>query len=1134
MNSRDIGFFGLATAFLGFLVASWLPAYGQEVILSNIRGIVTDPQGAVIVGASVTLTNQNTGLNRAAQTDELGSYLFNDIVPGLYKVAVEFTGFKKYVQTDIDLSTSRTLRINVALEVGDVSQAVTVTGATPVIETESATVSSSARNAEMNAVPTAGSVQGGRIPYTYFFLIPGNAAGQFRGSVGTGYFNGLPGGNAERVTLDGVKVAGACCQIVPTLEVLDEMKVVTHNASAEFATPSTVQLVTRQGGNAFHGDAWWLFDDKSLHARNPFLTEKAIFHGHTFAWSVGGPIIKNKTFFYHGFEGLRFNNTAVSTTTVSPNNVPTAKMQSGDFSELLDPNFVNQFNRGQFITVRDPLSGQAFPSNLLPSGRISPVSTNFIKRFWTVPTAPGLVANQFTNSLRPRQRNKIDVRVDHNFSSRHTFFARYGHTMLNQQLPTSPFTLEAARDLDRAFPGRSASVSDTFIFSPRITNELRAGYTRTMIVFNSPFENEDVMAAAGLQGTLGIRGIPALAFSGTGSFTGIAALTSFPKNVSETYGVTDNVAIAFGAHRVKFGFQFNRDHSYSSNAIAPPTFSFDGRLSGWSWADFMLGLPSSVTRSLAAASSYVFSNEWGLYVQDEIQATRGVTLQLGIRYTLWGYPYEKWDKWAIFDPSRVAIVVPSAQSKQYVVPTFPQNQIPVLTAEEARYPSKHRSLFNTDINNWAPRIGVAWRPFGATNTVVRGGYGLYFYNDLNTGASAGGALFTGSQTLTQQLSGNVLVPTIAFPNPFVGFQGAVNLLNPQTLNFNAGNPNVRNPYVHEYSLSIERDLKGWGARFSYLGSLQNRVAYSRQINFARPNRQPFDQNRRPIPQVREIGYTDSGGFSRAHGFQFEVKRPFAHGFLLNASYTWMKRLTDVGAQFGGGTALDRRQFKSNPFMTPRHQLILTYMWDVPVGRNRTFLQNLHPVLNGVVGGWQITGASKFQSGLYLTPFYVGADPMGLFPGTGQQLPDRIADGNLPREQRSPFTGRAFFDTAAFVCPGGSSINGLPNLLSAGCPQSTPQNVGRYGNSSPNIIEGPGINTWNMSIGKEFGLPREGASVDFAAWIANPWNHPTYEVEPNMNLSSPASVGRYVQTRNDFIEPFSYGNRRIALRLRVRF
>ena len=696
----------------------------QELLLSNIRGLVSDSKGGVIVGAPVTLLNQSTGLTRSATTDETGNYLFNNIVPGPYTLTVEMSGFKKHTETNIELTASRTVRIDVSLEVGELTQIVEVAAEATLVETETPTVSFSARNEIMNRVPTAGSIQGGRVPYTYLYVVPGNTM-----RVGSFSFNGLPSGaGAARVTLDGVRVAESCCQIVPTLEALDEMKIVSHNATAEFATPSTVQLITKQGSNRWHGDVWDLYDDKSMQARNPFLREKTIFHGHTFGWSVGGPIIRNKMFFYHGFEGTRLNNISVTVSPFTPNSVPTPKMQAGDFSELLSPDFVNSFNRGQTVTVRDPLTGNPFPNNVIPAGQISSVSRNFVDRFWTTPTEPGIVNNQFTNALRPFRRDKADFRVDYNFSPRHTVFARYGHTALKVSLPTVPFTLADSGNLSQLFPGRSVSISDTFVFTPQATNEFRYGFTRTRLAFSSPYEEEDVMATAGMQGTLGITGLPGLTFSGIGSFTGIAA-RSFTQSTNQVSGFTDNFSVYKGIHSFKAGFQFNRAQVFNNNFIGPPGFTFSGNLSGWSWADFMLGLPANATRQLASNVYYLFQNEWGVYAQDEIRISPKLTLQVGVRYQRWPYMNEKYDKLATFDLNNRSVVIPSDEARRFIIPTFPIDRIPVSLASSG-YPAPNRELIDTDRNNLAPRFGFAWRPSGKTNFVVRGGYGVYFYNTV--------------------------------------------------------------------------------------------------------------------------------------------------------------------------------------------------------------------------------------------------------------------------------------------------------------------------------------------------------------------------------------------------------------------
>jgi Carboxypeptidase regulatory-like domain len=1122
---------------LGTLGITWVgtPGYGQVTILSNIVGHVTDASGGAVPGATIIVLNQETGFTRSVKSGSAGDYFVNDIVAGRYTLTVEAPGFEKYVRTDLNLVSAREMRINATLQVGKMSQSVTVTGRTPLIQTESATISTLASNAYMNQVDTVGSIQGGRIPYAFFYMVPGNAMGNNTGSMGIGdvSFDGLPrDAGASTITLDGVRVAAKCCQIVPTLETIDEMEVVT-NGSAEYPTPSTVVLVTRSGGNHIHGDAWELYDDKSLEARDPTLPEPAIFHANTFGGSLGGPIKKNRLFYFLGYEGLRSSNIAVSVTPVTANNVPTAQMMQGDFSQLLDPAFVGKYNDGKFVTVNDPYTGQPFPNNVIPSSLISPVAQNFIKNFWTNPTGPGLTANQYTNALRPFRRDKLDTKVDYNLSSQNTMYARFGYTYLNVSLPTAPFTVADAGNRFEHFPGRSGSLSDTYSFSPAVVNQVNVGFTRTLLAFGEPYDNDDVLSNLGMQGAQGIEGLPGLSFI---NFTGLPAL-SFSELTNQVLGVTDDLSVFKGVHDMKLGFLFDRAQEFNTAENTPPSFRFTGGVSGYDWADFMLGVPDSATKSLAPSSYYLFQNEWGTYFEDSIKVRRDLTLGVGLRWDILPFASEKYGELATFDIGKQAVVVPNSNSFRFVIPTFPSSATPILTAAQANYPANNSSLNNTDYHDLAPRISIAWRPFGTDNWVVRSGYGIYDYQTVyGVGGSPNGSVFTGSQTVIPPVTPQgTLAPTISLLNPFPAF-GPPTAVNPDNLSFSAFDPNLAPPRVQEYTLSVEHELKGWGLRGSYLGSMVTGLQYSSPYNEPAPSNVPFAQSRRPVPLVQNITLVQNGGFDRNDEFQFEVRHPTKYGLFFDGSFTWMKNLTDVDTVGPNiGSYYNLRRFLSNADDEPPKELILSYSYALPVGHGKHYLSSSPRIVDGILGGWSLTGVTEFQSGYYITPYYVGVDPAGMEPGSNEELPDRVGNPNLSGSQRD-YNGLhdlPFFNTAAFVCPGGSTINGQANSLSAGCPLSTPQNVGRLGNSSPDTLLGPGINTWNWSIAKQFALPREGANLQIAAQIANPWNHTSW-APPSVDLSSPSTLGRYTATANEYIQPFSYGFRKITLNMRINF
>ena len=1103
----------------------------QETIFSNIRGVVTDQSGSVLLGVKVDLLNQGTNVSRSATSGDDGGYRFDAIVSGLYTITVEAPGFKRYVLSDIDLKNSKTIQVDPVLEVGSVTDTVTVTAQATAIETQAPTISVSLTKGFLNTVP-AGGGSNYRILQTFYNFAPGGNSGNYNG---TAALNGMPNtGFAERSTIDGIRVLSTCCQTTPATETLDEMKMITHNAGAEYATPTTMQLTTKQGGSEFHGQVWWLYADKALDARDTFSAGKLLQHSNSLGGGVGGPIVKEKVFFFFSAEGVRLNNTITTDRPVVSANLPTAEMQQGNFSQLLDPTFVNTYNRGTFVTVRDPITGQPFPNNMIPAAAQSSVSQNFINKFWTTPQLPGLVANQFLQAIRPNRRDKWDLRGDYNITDKHRLMARYGWSIYVGAIPTTALTQETANNGTLTFRSHNAGISETYVISPSMTNEIKYGVSIMPTQGSSfDFQTQDIMGEVGMQGTDGLVGLPGIAISGFSGWSASAA----GNTAYNTQTLADSLSVAHGKHFLKFGVQFNYESVNFTTATTPPTFTFDGRLSGFSWADFMLGLPAATTRTVAPGPFHYIAKDWGFFAQDEIRVTRNLNLSLGLRYQIWPYSYEANNLLSVFDPGRGAVIVPDGEAKNKVVATFPSQRIPVLTAAEANYPAQNRSLTNTDFGAWAPRLGFAWQPFEGRNTVIRGGYGIFYWNSRTGGPAAAGSVFTGSQTLTQQLGSNgTLVPTMQFPNPFTAFtSGPIQTLDPVTLNFTAADPSLRLPYVQNWNLTVEQDIRGQATvRVSYMGSGERRNQFGFNINEAAPGRLAFDQSRRPYPLVRDINYVHNGGSPRSNMLQVVVDKPMKHGLQLNAAFTWMHKLTDIAA-IGPGAAFGLSRFTADPsFVTPRRQFILTYLWDVPVGRGRQYHSNLSPVAEGILGGWRIIGVTKFETGQYFTPTYTGVNPAGTTPGTGVQIPDRIGNGNFDRSTRAANApDKPYFDTSAFQCPGGSSINGLANLLSAGCPQSTPQNVGRFGNSAINTIEGPGVNGWIVSVAKQFRLGSETRLLELSGNITNPFNHPNW-APPATDLSSPAGVALITRTSQLGIDPYSLSRRRILLQAKLIF
>ena len=592
-------------------------------------------------------------------------------------------------------------------------------------------------------------------------------------------------------------------------------------------------------------------------------------------------------------------------------------------------------------------------------------------------------------------------------------------------MPSVGFSPANNFNQSQLFPGRTAGLTDTYIFGPHATNELRFGFSRTLLAFSSPYDTESVLSAAGLENASGLRGLPGLSFV---NFSGISAL-SFTQNVDQVKGLADNFSIFNGNHAFKMGIVFNRSDVFATIPPTPPSFSFSGALSGYDFADFMLGQPSSISRTLGSSSGYIFQNEFGLYLEDSFKAKPNLTLQYGLRYDVQPFSYEKYNKTAAYDIAAQALVVPSTETLSDVIPSFPRSQVPILTPSQAHWPAKNRSLVNTPYDDLSPRFGFAWRPRGKSDTVIRGGYGIYRFNAVNNFfGGPGSSAFVGSQSATQSLLNGILTPTIGFPDPFAGL-GAASVLSPATISYTTVNPNLKLTMVQEYNLTVERQWRNWGFRGTYFGDFETGLMYSSDYNQPLPNHQPFAQSERPIPNAYDIFIVQNGGFQRVSGFQTEVKHPTSHGLLFDGSWTWEKCLGDVTQTndtdtpsvppIGSGGYYFRRRFKSNCNLQFHQQALFRWVWTLPVGRGEAYLSNANKIVNGVLGGWRLTGAAVFQTGMWLAPYYTGVDPSGMSPGVGEQLPDRIANGNFPRSQRNGLTA-PFFNTAAFVCPGGST------------------------------------------------------------------------------------------------------------------
>lgn len=1054
---------------LGILSAPDLLGQSQS-IYGSVVGVVTDQSGAVVPGVTVAAINTKTNISSSTATDDQGYYRIENLLPGDYRVDAELPGFKRFVREGITIATAQTVRVEIPLQVGEVSDIVNVTEKVPVVETETPQIYSVRPWEQRKYLPTSNpsfysalALDAGVVTANPGFFV------SFAGSRTTQYNYSINGSTFRS------PLAGHIALVANFNEWQQEVKTSYVNNSAEYSALGNVDIATKAGGNRFHGSGVWYYTSGGLQGRSPFSPTRPAGVRNIFSGSVGGPIVQDRSFFYIAYSGTR-NHTSVNRNAT----VPTDKMRNGDFSEIP-------------TAIRDPLTGQPFPGNIIPAGRISPVSKAFIERFYPQANfgAPGLLANNYRAAIpqAPAEDNLL-IRLDHRFSDRHSLFGSYVFDeggrggFFTGSFPTVGFRQGYRRD-------QNVAVSDIFSITPALTNEFKLGWARDHnLIIGSTF-GPDVAKLIGLQGIKPLP-VPAIPSFGIAGFTTVSQ-QSFQQIPEDIFSAADNVSWIRGRHRLKSGIlfthgratqvPFNVDQFYGS-------FSFQNNFAtGYAMADFMLGIPRTAFRLNADFFDKVTwqRNSWQLFFQDDIDLRRDLTLHAGLRYEYHQPFKDKRGRQYTFDPVTQAIVVLDDKSLSLVDPKV-RNAFTVLTAQQAGYPAR---LVETDANNFGPRLGLAYRPLA--KTVVRTGYGIFY--DFNPPLQGNLAPFIPSESFVPNRIVNG-VPLYQFPNPFPSATLPVG-----TLTLAASDRKVTIPYSQQWNLTVESEiLEQTGLRVSYIGTRGVNQVWNRQINIPFPSTTRFSQTRRPFPQYGPINLQENGSGHLYQALQVRLERR-GEQFFFTSHYTLAK---NVGSNQGQRedsvlNPFDREADKGNTFHIPRHQWISEFNWQIPVGRGRGFGAGLPDVLNHVIGGWQMTGILNLGSGNWLTPGYSGYDATGT--GLLGGRPDRIGDGNLPSGQRR---ASRWFDAGAFTVPGANPATPLT-------PPSAP--IGRFGNSGVGIIEGPGYWQFDLGVNKGFPLLNEQMRFNVFVLATNVFNHPNL-ANPNMNISTPNLVGTISGIRGD--------------------
>lgn len=1054
-------------------------------------------------GVNIIVTNEGTGIQRRVTTTGTGVYVVPDLDVGTYRVRAEKTGFRAYEKTGVHLNANRTVEVDARLVVAATGTTVEVTSTAPPLNTQTGTISNVTLPTQLQQMPIITRQKGDEGLYGYVLY---NAGASNRDCVGCSIVaNGARGDN-QQSTVDGITsmswldgVGGSTVQT--GMEATGEVSMQLANAPAEFSQPVQMTMVSKSGTNQFHGSVFEDYNGSGLNARNFFSSSVPFRVYNDFGTSLGGPIKKDKTFFFADYEGSR-----ESTEVIDTLNVPLPAWRSGDFSGLSK-------------TIINPFTQQPFPGNKIPSNLISPVSQKIQSLYFPfLPNfgPPGLQAGNYRALLHPGNNgvtiyDKFDTRIDHNFSSKDTLFGRLSynrmpiHAYVAHAIP--PFGFRTSLRV-----ANSAVLSWTHTFTPSVLNEARFGYARDNNQIKSPVSGDKILQQVGIQGvsTTGIPTYPVFSVSGLTSPGGVPNFGGITTN----FEWTDNLSWVRGSHSMKFGFDVirDRDSAFFYGGDVYGTYSFNGFFSGAPYADFLLGLPRSTSKTIPNPVNHEFGNWWSAYAQDQFKATRNLTLGYGLRWEAQGPYYDNRGLLYNFDPKTGALVV-TDQGLKHINPQFPTS-IPIVTASQAGYPAS--TLLDHHHAYFYPRLSVAYRPFSSEKTVIRGAYGIY--SMATYGSTVGnltGGPYSGGESFTNSIANGV--PVFAFPDPFLtsGTTPAEAV--------NGTNPHLRVGYLQQWNITVEREVAGFALGASYIGTHTVNLPYSYNIDQPQPSLLSFSPSRLPYPDYIRVTWDDNGATDNYNALQLTVKRSYGKSLFVNAGFTWAKDLTncqDAGVAAYCATniqnAFDRNADYGNSTVYPAKDFFAQLSYTLPVGQGQHFLGGASKPVDLLVGGWRMAWMVDAHSGLFFTPSFDGVDPSNTNNPGGR--PDAVA--GVSPVPASGQTINNWLNLAAFKVPG------CPNTD----PLCTPAvNIGRFGNAGVNTLVGPRLVDFDLSLMKDFHL-NERFTLQFRATATNVFNHPNFGL-PASDISVPGNYGSITSTTFDL---YGQQSRFIDFMLRLQF
>lgn len=1042
-----------------------------QTYTATLTGTVADPQGSAVPNAKVIATNQGTKLEYTAKTSDSGNYTIPFLPVGAYTISVEATGFKRLSSNEIKLEVNQTARVNLEMQVGGVSETVTISDVAPILQTENTTVGGVITGNTTTALPL-----NGRNFQQLTLLVPGTInpnPGGFNDVLGQGrpYVNG----NREQgnsFLLDGVSVDETIDNRIgykPNVDAIAEFRVETSNSSAEFGnvTGATVNATMKAGTNQFHGNVFEFLRNEALDAnswgnKRNNVNVKSKFRQHIFGGTLGGPIIKEKLFFFAAYQGIERRTGGAGSAGVAP-----TAWRTGDLSVFTTP--IRDPQKTGACTAADRTA--CFPGNIIPANRIvNPVARALFadQKLYPLPTrlqagtAVGLIDVVTANEMGSSQ---IDGKLDWRATDKDNVSGRYSFQRATNAGTKGALPINiTGQSFQRP---QNIALNWTRTISPTIVNEARVGFNRA--VFISDFL--DWAGVGNLNSKVGIPGnqaIPGLSSISAGNGVAFGNIAINEDNVTNTFHYGDNLTILRGRHSLKMGGQLQRyqqNRYYPGNNGLLGAFTYDGRFTGLAFADFLLDLLSNKRLGSQSGTWGHRQNRIGIFFQDDFKVRSNLTLNLGMRWEYTSPVVEVKDRQSNFD---------------------------LVTGKQlfAGRDGNSRALYKPFYKGFEPRVGFAWTPEKFNRKlVVRAGYGITQYME-GTGSNLrlplNPPLFSEADQTYDQTTGAGTITR--------GFTDVIVRNVPSGL-IRVWNPDLRPQFTQQWNVALEYQLTGsTSLTAAYVGHIATHLVAPTDWNQALPGTGPTNtwaplNSRRVLfpvlPLVTNISGTDSWGRSNYNGLQVSARQRLNKGFEFLLSYTLSKTMTDNLGYYGSGGVASNSAYPSDNFNRRRdyapaffdalHNFTWSGTYDLPVGKGRGIGSDWHPAAQAVLGGWGVTSILSAHTGF---PVTVNSIDVSLQNPRGGGRPNLIGDPNPSNR-----TIDNWINPAAFVQPA----------------------AGQLGNSGVGILRAPGYLNWDFGLGKKFHLS-ESKYFDFRTEFFNFTNTPSFG-PPNRNFSDLNTFGR---------------------------